>query len=167
MECECNSCSKAVPVFGHFVLLVGLSKGLFGTASDKIAWLISHTRRRSRFCDFAACSSLSAFCRCGRWAEASRTPSVRQDYFAFCAYKLSKLSPKQGLKALHAIREEPALFLLGIMTWKTVVTLEKQYISWLLMPSLDYFEDLSSKMTLLTVFDHVINNLLSYSCAEQ
>jgi len=97
MECECNSCSKAVPVFGHFVLLVGLSKGLFGTASDKIAWLISDTRPRSRFCDFAMRSVLSAFCCCGQWAEARRTLSARRDYFAFCAYKLSKLGPKQGL----------------------------------------------------------------------
>ena len=35
--------------------------GLFGTASDKIAGLISDKRLRSRLCDLAAPSSLSVF----------------------------------------------------------------------------------------------------------
>jgi len=76
---------------------------MFGSASDKITWLINDTWQRSRFCDFAARSSLSVFCRCGRWAEAHRTPSVRWDYFDFCAYKLSKLKSQTGLKPLPCV----------------------------------------------------------------
>ena len=80
------------------VVNVRNSKGLFGTASHKIAALISEKRPGTRFCVLGARSSLFAFCCCRRWAEARPTQSVWRDFFASSAYKLSKLGSKQGLR---------------------------------------------------------------------
>ena len=79
------------------VVNVRNSKGLFGTASHKIAALISEKRPGTRFCVLGARSSLFAFCCCRRWAEARPTQSVWRDFFASSAYKLSKLGSKQRL----------------------------------------------------------------------
>jgi len=80
------------------VVNVRNSKGLFGTASHKIAALISEKRPGTRFCVLGARSSLFAFCCCRQWAEARPTQSVWRDFFASSAYKLSKLGSKLGLR---------------------------------------------------------------------